>query len=274
MGSLTNYGENALMGHLFGTAYTPVATVYLALATADPTDAATGASMNEVANTGSYARKAITFGAAASRRVTQSGDVAFTAATGSWGTVTHWALVDSGTYGAGNVLAHGALGTSKSVVSGNTPTVPTTDVYVELTASGGIGTAVANKLLDLMFRNQAYAQPSTYAALTTATISDSTVAGSMSEVSGGSYARVLVNKIGGASPAWDTISGGATSNANAITFTTATGSWGTVTSAAIVSSSSGAGDVICYDNSNVVDQAVASGDTVQFAAGAFDVALS
>src|SRR5689334_21871545 len=110
MGSLSNYGENALVKHLFlEAAYSPAATLYLALATADPTEAATGASMNEVANSGSYARTAITFGAASSRRVTQSADVTFPTASGSWGTVTHWAIVDSGTHGAGNVLSYGAL---------------------------------------------------------------------------------------------------------------------------------------------------------------------
>ena len=102
MGSLTDYAETALLKHIgLEAAYTPAATLYLALCTADPTDAATGASMNEVANSGSYARTAIAFSAAASRRSTQSGAVTFPAATGSWGTVSNWAIVDSATYGAG-----------------------------------------------------------------------------------------------------------------------------------------------------------------------------
>ncbi len=55
MGSLSNYAEDAWINHLVGTAYTQPATVYLALATADPTDAATGASCNECANANNYA---------------------------------------------------------------------------------------------------------------------------------------------------------------------------------------------------------------------------
>lgn len=271
MGSLSDFAENAWMQHLCASAYTPPATVYLALCTADPTDAGTGASMNEVANSGAYARKAITFGAAASRVITQNATVTFDQASGSWGTVTHWAVTDSATYGAGNMLAHGTLGTSKSVVAGNTPSVANGQVTITVNA-GAIGTAVANKLLDLMFRNTAYAQPSTYMALTTATLSDSSDAGSMSEVSGGSYARVLVNKAGGASPAWNSVASGATDNANAVTFATASASWGTVVAAAIVSSPSGAGDVIAYDN-GVTDQPVGSGDSVQFAAGAIDLSI-
>src|SRR3954454_7278803 len=124
MGSLSNYGENALLKHITKeAAYSPAATLYLALATADPGEAATGASMNEIANSNSYARTAIAFGAAASRRVTQSGAVTFPTASGSWGTVTHWAVLDSATHGAGNVLATGAFAVAKAVVLNNTPSI-------------------------------------------------------------------------------------------------------------------------------------------------------
>src|SRR3990172_8390065 len=116
MGSLSNFGEDSFLNQITtNTAYTPVATVYLALATADPTDAGTGASMSEVPNSGSYARTAIAFGAASARRVTQSGAVVFPEATGSWGTVTHWAILDSATHGAGNMLAAGAFVSSFAV---------------------------------------------------------------------------------------------------------------------------------------------------------------
>ena len=184
MGSLTDYAEGAALKHLSTeTAYTPAATIYLALATADPTDAATGASMNEVANSGSYARTAITFGAASSRRVTQNATVTFPAATGSWGTVTHWAIVTSGTYGSGNVLAAGAFGTSKSIVSGNTPSVASGEVYVEITASTGLSNYFANGFLDRMFRNQALTISANYVALVTATPTDSSTGSTTTETS-------------------------------------------------------------------------------------------
>ena len=44
-------------------------------------------------------------------------NIEFTAATGSWGTVTHWGLFDAST--SGNLLIHGALGTSKTIGSGD-----------------------------------------------------------------------------------------------------------------------------------------------------------
>lgn len=271
MGSLSDFAEGKLLDHVLNVAYTPPATVYLALCTADPTDAATGASMNEVANSGSYARTAITFGAASSRRVTQNAQVTFPAATGAWGTVTHWAIVDSGTYGAGNVLATGAFSPTKSIVSGNTPSVPTSTIYVEFSA-GAISTYLSNKLLDLMFRNVAYAKPSTYIALTTATIADTDTGSTITEPSGNAYARKQVNINGGAAPAWGLAAGGSVTNGAAIDFTAASGSWGTIVATAVVDATS-AGNLLFYDNA-VVDQAVDTNDTVSFNTSAYTVAMS
>jgi hypothetical protein len=120
-GAFTNYLENIVLDHIFrNQAYTPPTTVYVALCTADPGEAATGASMNEVANSGGYARTAVTFGAASGGQISNSSAVTFPQATASWGTVTHVALVDSATYGSGNVLAYGALTTSRAIQSGDT----------------------------------------------------------------------------------------------------------------------------------------------------------
>lgn len=266
MGSLTDYAESALVDHIItDTAYTSVATVYLALATADPTDAATGASMNEVANANAYARTAITFAAVASRRSTQTGAVTFPQATGSWGTVTHWAVTDNATHGAGNVLAHGSLGASKAIVNGNTPSVASGEVWVEITASTGLSDYAAEGFLDRMFRNQAFTVSANYVFLTTTTCSDSAIG---TEVTGGSYARLQVNPNAGSTPKWTLESGGAVSNTGNWDFTTATASWGTVVAAGIADAVS-AGNMLMYDNA-VVDQAVGDGDTVRFATGDFD----
>ena len=54
MGSLTDYAELELLDHIFENgAYTPVATIYMALFTDDPTD--TGSTANEASGNG-YAR--------------------------------------------------------------------------------------------------------------------------------------------------------------------------------------------------------------------------
>lgn len=271
MGSLSDYAELELLDHVFNAAYSPVATVYLALATADPTDAGTGASMNECASANGYARKAIAFGAATSRSVTQSGTVTFDAASGSWGTVTHWGIVDSGTHGAGNLLAHGSFADSKSIVNGNTASVAASEVVISFSA-GEISTYLANKLLDLMFRNTAYSKPATYVALATTTLADADTDITAKEVSGTSYVRKQVNINGGSSPTWDLAASGVVDNTHAITFATAGGSWGTIVGVGICDAST-AGNLLWYDNT-LADQAVTTGDTCSFAIGALDIEMS
>lgn len=271
MGSLTNFAEGKLLDHACGTAYTPVSTVYLALATADPGEAATGASMNEIVNSGGYSRQAITFGAAASRKVEQSGALNWTA-TGSWGTVTHWAIVDSATHGAGNALAYGAFSIAKQVVNGNTPSVPTAEIDVEIT-TGGASNYLVHKLLDLMFRNTAFTAPAThYVALSTTTLSDSSTGSSFTEASGSGYARKPLNANGGSSPTWTLASSGAVENGAAVDFGTAGASWGTVVAMCSCDASS-AGNMLFYDN-GVTDQAIGTSDPVSFATGAIDASLS
>jgi len=265
MGSISDYSELELLDHVCNAAYSPAVTVYLALHTADPADDASGAEANYT----SYARTAITFGAAASRRVTQSGAVTFPASTGGSNDVTHWGVWDAST--AGNLLAHGAFEATKTVVSGNTPSAASGEVYVEFSA-GEISDYLANKLLDLMFRNTAYSVPDTYIALTTATISDSDTGSTITEVSGGSYARKQVNVNGGSSPTWDLAAAGLVDNTHDIAFPEATASWGTVVAVAVIDAAA-AGNLLMYDNT-LADQAVGSGDTVTFPAGDLDLVMT
>lgn len=85
-----------------------------------------------------------------------------------------------------------------------------------------------------------------------------------SEVSGGSYARELA----GLSASSD----GTSSNASDITFTTATGSWGTITTVALLDAST-AGNVLMYSPLDA-SKAVASGDTFKINAGDLDVTIA
>ena len=278
MGALTTFGRQAFIGHLCGSPFTPASNLYLALFTADPGVA--GAMTNECAAANAYARAAITFGAAASRRVTQNAQVTFPQASGSWGTVTHWGVCDSATRANGNMLAFGAFSASFAPVSGNTPSIANGQCHVQINASSGAGFTdqFVHSMLNLMFRNVAYSQPSTYIALldTQGADGDTTLTTAGKEVSGTSYARVAVNKAGGASPAWESPSSGATQNAHSITFpTVGSGGWAGIVGAAIVDGGTlNAGNVLAFDNANVVDQSANEGDSVLFSAGAFDVSLT
>lgn len=275
MGSLTNFAETELLDHVYNAAYSAAANIYLCLCTADPTDAATGASMSEVANSNGYQRTAITFGAAASRVIAQNADVDFPAASGGgWGTVTHWAICDNQTHGSGNVLAHGAFGTSKTINEGNTPTVASGEIDVTISAAE-VSDYLALNWLDLMFRNQVFAAPDTYVALCDAIVADDDTGSTISEPSGGSYARKQVNINGGAAPTWDLAVEGDPSyvdNTDEIALTTATASWGTIVAVAICDAAT-VGNLLMYDNT-MTDQAVDNGDTAKFTAGNLDAQLS
>lgn len=114
MSEMSNYLENALVNAtLRNTAYTSPSAVYLALYTADPTDADSG---TEVSGT-SYARQAITFGAPSNGVTTNSAAIEFPQAGGSWGTVTHVGIRDAST--SGNLLYHTALDASKTIATGD-----------------------------------------------------------------------------------------------------------------------------------------------------------
>jgi hypothetical protein len=114
MAEISNYLENALINAtLRNTSYTSPAVVYVALHTADPTDAGTG---TEVSG-GSYARQAATFGAPSNGVSTTTADISFPQATASYGTVGWIAIRDA--ISGGNMLYYTALDASKTIDTGD-----------------------------------------------------------------------------------------------------------------------------------------------------------
>lgn len=271
MAGLTNYGRQQMALKLVGASDPSAPTLYLALCTDDPTVAATGAACNEVANANGYERTAITFGAPASATVKNSAAVVFPKATGSQGTATHWVLVDSATYGAGNAWAFGAFTAGRLIVTNNRPTVKINGVQVSVSTTTASDYLV-DKLLRWAFLGTAYTQPATYLALTTATVSASSTGSTITEPSGGSYARQIINKVGGSSPAWAAPTNGSFANAGSYTLTEPTGNWGTVVASVLVDASSG-GNVLGFYNA-LDDQPIISGDPVTIAAGALAMAFT
>ena len=131
MAALSDYAENKLLDHLLSTtAFTMPTQVYVALYTTATDDAAGG---TEVTNANAYARTAVDFDAAAGGTTDLTVDCTFPVATGAWGTVTHIALTDSATHGAGNRLMHGALSVSKQIDAGDTFRILAADLDVSLT---------------------------------------------------------------------------------------------------------------------------------------------
>mgnify|MGYP005987296323 CR=1 FL=1 len=126
--SFSNFLETKVLDHVFGgTAYTAPATLYLGLHTSNPAEDDSG---TEVSTSGTaYARQTVTF--------TTSGDttsntaaVEYPTATASYGTVSHVGVYDAST--AGNLLAYGALTTSKAIATGDVLRIPAGDLDITL----------------------------------------------------------------------------------------------------------------------------------------------
>lgn len=122
MASFSDYLENKILDHITGkTSFTMPGTVAIALTQTTPTDASLG---TEVPNTNSYARKvtaASDWNAAGADGITENGaTITFATPSGTWGTAVGFALMDSGAFGGGNMLAWGTLTTSQAIGTGNT----------------------------------------------------------------------------------------------------------------------------------------------------------
>lgn len=135
-----------------------------------------------------------------------------------------------------------------------------------------------NKLIDQIFRGQAYTFPATlHFALLTAAPSDT---GGGTEVTGGSYARVavtgsLANFAGtqaAASTTASTGTSGTTSNNNTIAFPAPTANWGSVTHFGIYDAAS-AGNLLFW-GALTIAKTVNNGDAApSFAAAAFSLQI-
>ena len=124
--SFSNYLENKVLDHVFGgVAYTAPATLYVGLFTSSPGETGSG---TEVSG-GSYARQTIAFTVTGSQ-ASNTAAVEFPTATASWGTITFAAIYDA--LSGGNLLAYGALTTSKTIDNGDVFRIPAGDFDINL----------------------------------------------------------------------------------------------------------------------------------------------
>lgn len=131
MSAASNFLEDALLNHvLTASAYTQPSR-FIALFTGNPGEA--GSFTNEVSTSGTaYARQAVTFAAAANGSSATNATVTFPTATANFGTITHVAVVDGNTAGAGNVLFYGAVTTSKTIETGDTFQISSGNLTISL----------------------------------------------------------------------------------------------------------------------------------------------
>lgn len=133
-GAETTFGKDHRLSFYRGTTLTPPANWFLALFTADPTIA--GTQTNEVSTSGTgYARKSIaasTVQWTAPATVPNSGRgidnvnrQSIGTVTATWGTFTHWGLIDNSV--AGNMFIRGDINGG----TGFTPSIGT-EVFVDI----------------------------------------------------------------------------------------------------------------------------------------------
>jgi hypothetical protein len=121
MSAASDYLENEVLDHVLGNGvYTPASTLYVGLWTADD-GLESGTLTSECPNANGYARQSIAFNTASGGSSANSATVTFPAASGgNWGTITHVAVMDNATHGAGNVIFHGSVTSAKQIDDGDT----------------------------------------------------------------------------------------------------------------------------------------------------------
>ena len=114
MSPMSNYLELEILDHILGTgAYTMPSNVYVGLATGSFGEDASG---SELSGSG-YPSKVAAFSAASGGTTSNSGAIEFPAATGSWGSVSHFGIFDASS--SGNLLIHGAFSAAKTIATGD-----------------------------------------------------------------------------------------------------------------------------------------------------------
>ena len=125
MSALSDYLEDELLDHILSVgSYTMPSNVYVGLSTGSFADDNSGTELNG----SNYARVAATFSAASGGATSNSSAIEFAAATGSWGSVSHFGIFDAAS--SGNLLIHGAFTTAKTIASGDILKIPTGDLDI------------------------------------------------------------------------------------------------------------------------------------------------
>ena len=114
MSALSDYAENKVLDVLGANAtFTAPSAVYLGLSPGAFNDDASGTELTG----NNYSRVAVSFGNAASGTMSNDAAIEFAAATGNWGSVSHWALFDASS--SGNMLVSGSFTSAKTITSGD-----------------------------------------------------------------------------------------------------------------------------------------------------------
>lgn len=121
------YETNVLTWTFTTSAVTRPTAWHLALFTVAPGETGGGTEISTT-STG-YARQAVTF-TVSGDTASNSANIEWSAATSSWGTITHVAVMDAAT--GGTIIAYAALTTSRTIGAGDVFRIPAGDLDLTL----------------------------------------------------------------------------------------------------------------------------------------------
>lgn len=255
-GHLTDYGENLAVDAVTGEGVAS-GSRWLALFTADPGEA--GSMANELANSNGYGRQSVSGSGASSGADDNATAVTFTASGGDWSEATHVGLVDSGTHGAGNVIAVKELSTAVTVTNGTSFQFDAGDFNLQ--GTGELTTYGKNLVVDAVF-GAGVSSFTPHVGLASADPGAS-----------GSFTNELANSNGYSRQSFAVAgaSSGGDDNDAAITFTASGGDWTAATHHFVADSGThGAGNMIATAALSS-SQVVADGGSLEWDAGGYDI---
>lgn len=125
MSAMSDYLENEILDHILSVgSYTMPSAVYVGLSTGSFGDDNSGTELSG----NNYSRVAATFSAASSGTTSNSAAIEFAAATGTWGSISHFGIFDASS--SGNLLIHGAFSSAKTIENGDVLKISTGDLDI------------------------------------------------------------------------------------------------------------------------------------------------
>lgn len=248
---VSTYMSNKIIDHVLrNTAYTPTASVYIALYKSSPTKTWGGGL--EVSGTG-YSRVTVTGGFSLITPPSDTGqssiigarnsaNITFPTSLSNWGIVTHVAVMNAAS--SGSVLFFGELDTPKSIYEGEIFTISAGDLKIYFNSQASDNTTplvsyftvyLAQEMLDHILNNNSWSSPGTNVFCALYTSNPNIFWGSGTEVSAGDYSRL---KISGSS--WSNPTSGSTGTLIPFQLSGSTiYNWGTITGIGLASALTG-----------------------------------
>lgn len=284
MSKFTDFAENQLADFARGQDLTLPTSWFLGLASAaDDTGvtelSGTGYARQEVARSltawaGTQSPGSTSASTGTSHATSNNAVVDFGTSGAAWGTAAFVVFFDDAT--AGTAWAYLPIGPPIVVGSATPVTLSAGSVAATLGIVGGMTNYLSNKMIDLLFRGQAYFWPVTLWAGYTTTTSTNATPGAEPAV--GAYSRAYINSSfftwegtqGGGSTAPSSGTSGRISNLSALTFGVPTADQGDVVGAILADEATG-GNVLFWTTFATPKTIQASGDAPSFSANSLGI---